>query len=121
MLQLHSVPTHVNSHYALLDLSVLCRLFPTPLWPITSSLFAQCTSFVSSTVCCRAYIQVGVEVAEQMRIIYGGSVNDQNAGELARKPDLDGFLVGGASLKGKTFAKICNSGAKTAAKVLAKA
>lgn len=70
---------------------------------------------------CHAYIQVGVEVAEQMRIIYGGSVNDQNAGELARKPDLDGFLVGGASLKGKTFAKICNSGAKTAAKVLAKA
>lgn len=56
-----------------------------------------------------------------MRIIYGGSVNDQNAGELARKADLDGFLVGGASLKGKTFAKICNSGAKTAAKVLAKA
>lgn len=65
--------------------------------------------------------QVGVEVAEGMRIIYGGSVNDQNAGELARKSDLDGFLVGGASLKGKTFAKICNSGAKTAAKVLAKA
>ena len=53
--------------------------------------------------------QVGKEVAEQMRIIYGGSVNDQNAGELARKEDLDGFLVGGASLKGKTFAKICNA------------
>ena len=53
--------------------------------------------------------QVGKEVAEQMRLIYGGSVNDQNAGELARKEDLDGFLVGGASLKGKTFAKICNA------------
>lgn len=53
--------------------------------------------------------RVGKEVAEQMRIIYGGSVNDQNAGELARKDDLDGFLVGGASLKGKTFAKICNA------------
>ncbi|DBB08074.1 hypothetical protein WJX82_008661 [Trebouxia sp. C0006] len=63
--------------------------------------------------------KVGTEVAEAMRIIYGGSVNDQNAGELARKEDLDGFLVGGASLKGKTFAKICTSGAKTAAKVLA--
>ena len=63
--------------------------------------------------------QVGTEVAEAMRIIYGGSVNDQNAGELARKEDLDGFLVGGASLKGKTFAKICTYGAKTAAKVLA--
>ena len=54
-----------------------------------------------------------------MRIIYGGSVNDQNAAELARKEDLDGFLVGGASLKGKTFAKICTSGAKAASKVLA--
>lgn len=62
-------------------------------------------------------LQVGTEVAEAMRIIYGGSVNDQNAAELAQKEDLDGFLVGGASLKGKTFAKICTYGAKTAAKV----
>lgn len=64
--------------------------------------------------------KVGAEVAEAMRIIYGGSVNDQNAAELAQKEDLDGFLVGGASLKGKTFAKICTYGAKTAAKVASK-
>lgn len=95
---------------------MLSHLFPKPFWPNNPP-----RKLGSINICCCAYIQVGVEVAEQMRIIYGGSVNDQNAGELARKPDLDGFLVGGASLKGKTFAKICNSGAKTAAKVLAKA
>jgi triosephosphate isomerase len=56
--------------------------------------------------------KVGSEVADELRIIYGGSVNDQNAGEIARKQDVDGFLVGGASLKGKTFAKICQAQTK---------
>ncbi|XP_050384779.1 triosephosphate isomerase, cytosolic [Argentina anserina] len=39
------------------------------------------------------------EVAATTRIIYGGSVNGANSKELAGQPDLDGFLVGGASLK----------------------
>jgi len=81
--------------------------------------WASSVSSVTTHACNGVQLQVGTEVAEAMRIIYGGSVNDQNAGELARKEDLDGFLVGGASLKGKTFAKICTSGSKTAAKVLA--
>jgi len=34
-----------------------------------------------------------------VRILYGGSVTDKNAAELIGKPDIDGFLVGGASLK----------------------
>ncbi|KMT05240.1 hypothetical protein BVRB_7g173820 [Beta vulgaris subsp. vulgaris] len=42
---------------------------------------------------------VSAEVAESTRIIYGGSVNAANCKELAAKPDVDGFLVGGASLK----------------------
>lgn len=42
---------------------------------------------------------VGVEVASSTRIIYGGSVNGINCRELAKQPDIDGFLVGGASLK----------------------
>jgi len=37
--------------------------------------------------------------ANQTRIIYGGSVTGENCRELAKKPDVDGFLVGGASLK----------------------
>ncbi|KAJ7947642.1 triosephosphate isomerase [Quillaja saponaria] len=42
---------------------------------------------------------VGAEVAASIRIIYGGSVNGGNSKELATQPDVDGFLVGGASLK----------------------
>ena len=42
---------------------------------------------------------VSSEVAEETRIIYGGSVNEKNCRELAKQPDVDGFLVGGASLK----------------------
>ncbi|KAL7082095.1 hypothetical protein ACP275_14G079300 [Erythranthe tilingii] len=41
----------------------------------------------------------GAQVAASMRIIYGGSVNGANCKELAMQPDVDGFLVGGASLK----------------------
>lgn len=42
---------------------------------------------------------VSAEVAEATRIIYGGSVNAKNAAQLASEKDIDGFLVGGASLK----------------------
>ncbi|PIA39138.1 hypothetical protein AQUCO_02700371v1 [Aquilegia coerulea] len=42
---------------------------------------------------------VSAEVAASTRIIYGGSVNGANCKELAGQPDVDGFLVGGASLK----------------------
>ena len=45
-------------------------------------------------------------VAEGMRILYGGSVNPDNALELLRQPDVDGALVGGASLKAETFLPI---------------
>lgn len=43
--------------------------------------------------------KVSAEVSAATRIIYGGSVTAANAKELAQKPDIDGFLVGGASLK----------------------
>jgi triosephosphate isomerase len=50
------------------------------------------------------------------RIIYGGSVKGDNADELAKQPDIDGFLVGGASLKGEEFEKIFQAG-RTKAKL----
>jgi triosephosphate isomerase (TIM) len=46
------------------------------------------------------------ELAEQVRIQYGGSVNDDNARELMALPDIDGALVGGASLDPEKFARI---------------
>lgn len=42
---------------------------------------------------------VSAEVAASVRILYGGSVTSKNCKDLAQKPDIDGFLVGGASLK----------------------
>eukprot|EP00244_Chara_vulgaris_P010129 TRINITY_DN4545_c0_g1_i1.p1 TRINITY_DN4545_c0_g1~~TRINITY_DN4545_c0_g1_i1.p1 ORF type:complete len:256 (+),score=72.72 TRINITY_DN4545_c0_g1_i1:153-920(+) len=51
---------------------------------------------------------VSVEVAEATRILYGGSVSAGNCKELAKKPNVDGFLVGGAALKPE-FIDIINS------------
>lgn len=51
---------------------------------------------------------VSKEVADNVRILYGGSVSASNCNELATKPDIDGFLVGGASLK-PDFVKIVNA------------
>jgi triosephosphate isomerase (TIM) len=47
------------------------------------------------------------EVAEGMRILYGGSMKPDNAKELIGKPDIDGGLIGGASLKAEDFLGIC--------------
>ncbi len=46
------------------------------------------------------------EVAAGVRVLYGGSVNAKNIGELIRQTDIDGALVGGASLKGDEFATL---------------
>ena len=51
----------------------------------------------------------GEEVAEQVRIQYGGSVNAKNAAELFAMSDIDGGLVGGASLKVDEFTVIANA------------
>lgn len=52
--------------------------------------------------------KLGAETAAATRILYGGSVTDKNSKELATQPDVDGFLVGGASLK-PAFIDIINS------------
>ena len=48
----------------------------------------------------------GDNVAKQVRIQYGGSVKPGNARELMSQPDIDGALVGGASLDAKNFSEI---------------
>src|SRR5207302_6685946 len=53
----------------------------------------------------------GARAAEALRIQYGGSVKPDNAAELLGQPDVDGALVGGASLKADDFARIV-AGAK---------
>jgi triosephosphate isomerase len=49
------------------------------------------------------------EVAEGLRILYGGSMKPGNAKELLDKPDIDGGLIGGASLKAADFLGICTA------------
>lgn len=49
------------------------------------------------------------EVAQHVRILYGGSVNAKNALELFRMTDIDGGLIGGASLKAADFLAICRA------------
>jgi triosephosphate isomerase (EC 5.3.1.1) len=48
------------------------------------------------------------EICMQIRILYGGSVTPDNIQDLMRKPNIDGVLVGGASLDPEKFFKICN-------------
>jgi len=48
----------------------------------------------------------GRKVADTIHILYGGSVNKKNAGDILEKTGVDGFLVGGASLRGKEFVEI---------------
>lgn len=50
--------------------------------------------------------------ADMLRILYGGSANPNNIGELLSKPDIDGALVGGASLKPEEFASMVSAALK---------
>ena len=80
-----------------------------PIWAIGTGKTA--TSDQAEEVCAaiRALVKelYGADTAEAVRIQYGGSVNGGNAAELFAKPDIDGGLVGGASLK-EEFGKIVN-------------
>ena len=50
----------------------------------------------------------GQAVADEVRIQYGGSMNPKNASELMAMPEIDGGLIGGASLKAEDFSKVVN-------------
>ncbi|PID33632.1 MAG: triose-phosphate isomerase [Thiotrichales bacterium] len=53
---------------------------------------------------------LNTEVADKVQILYGGSVNGGNAKELFSMADIDGGLIGGASLKAEDFLAICKAG-----------
>ena len=53
--------------------------------------------------------EVVAPVAEAVRVVYGGSVNVENARDLFAQSDIDGGLVGGASLNAAAFARICDA------------
>ncbi len=53
----------------------------------------------------------GRSLSERVKILYGGSVDEDNIKEFIYQPEIDGVLVGGASLKAKEFIKICREAA----------
>jgi len=55
--------------------------------------------------------EMGIASAGQIRLLYGGSVKGANAGSLFSQPDIDGGLIGGASLQAQDFIKICQAAA----------
>jgi len=72
-----------------------------PVWAIGTGKVATPEQAQEVHAALRAWLSsnVSAEVAASTRIIYGGSVSPKNCDELAVQPDVDGFLVGGASLK----------------------
>lgn len=54
----------------------------------------------------------GEDLANQSHILYGGSCNAKNASDLFAQPDVDGGLIGGASLKAEDFVSICEQASK---------
>ncbi len=88
------------------------KLFPLtidePVWAIGTGL--TCPKEVAQQV--HAFIRsslakkYGEEVANRMIIQYGGSANPANVKELMSMPDIDGCLIGGASLNAESFAKM---------------
>lgn len=78
-----------------------------PVWAIGTGKVATPDQAQDAHAAIRKMISSAVseEVAQSVRILYGGSVSPDNCKELIAKPDIDGFLVGGASLK-PTFTDI---------------
>ena len=71
-----------------------------PIWAIGTGKVATTEQAQEVHKAIRNWLSgVSAKVADETRILYGGSVNEKNCAELSKQPDIDGFLVGGASLK----------------------
>lgn len=81
-----------------------------PVWAIGTGKTATPEQAQEVHKLVRGWIRDNVDscVADKVQILYGGSVTAENAKELGAQPDVDGFLVGGASLK-PDFVTIINA------------
>lgn len=81
-----------------------------PVWAIGTGRTATPEIAAASHAQLRGFVRTrcGDVTADQIRILYGGSVKPENIRGLAAQPDIDGALVGGASLKADSFAAIVN-------------
>ena len=76
-----------------------------PVWAIGTGVVATVEQAQEAHAFCRSVIAglYSQEAADKVRIQYGGSMKPDNAGELLAQPDIDGGLVGGASLEPQSF------------------
>jgi triosephosphate isomerase len=82
-----------------------------PVWAIGTGLTATPAEAQAVHAVLRAQLHAATDRAAVMRILYGGSVKADNAAELFAQADIDGGLIGGASLKAGDFAAICRAAA----------
>jgi len=81
-----------------------------PVWAIGTGLTASPEEAQAVHAAIRAQISAeNAEVASGLRLLYGGSVKAVNAAELFGMPDIDGGLIGGASLNADEFGAICRA------------
>jgi len=82
-----------------------------PIWAIGTGVTASTEQAQEMLAFIRTLIaeKFGAEIAENTSILYGGSCNAQNASELFAQPDIDGGLIGGASLKSADFKAIIDA------------
>jgi len=83
-----------------------------PIWAIGSGKVATPDQAQDACAFVRALVgDKAKDAADVVRVLYGGSVNAKNAAELLALPDIDGALVGGASLEAEPFATIVGAAA----------
>jgi triosephosphate isomerase (TIM) len=84
-----------------------------PVWAIGTGRTATAEQAQDMHEFIRGLVQskYGAEIAQNLRILYGGSMNESNAAELLNQPDVDGGLIGGASLKLDAFISIIKAAA----------
>ena len=80
-----------------------------PVWAIGTGKTATPEQAQAVHALLRAQLKAATAHAEGMKILYGGSVKPDNAASLFSQPDIDGGLIGGASLKAADFAAICRA------------
>jgi len=80
-----------------------------PVWAIGTGRTATPEQAQAVHALLRVQLHAATPKSEEMQILYGGSVKGDNAASLFSQPDIDGGLVGGASLKAADFAAICRA------------
>lgn len=80
-----------------------------PVWAIGTGLTATPEQAQAVHALLRAQLRAAAARADDMSILYGGSVKPDNAATLFAQPDIDGGLIGGAALKAADFVAICRA------------